>query len=98
MGSVRGSSSNCSSSLIVASHGFVFISVSVECLCVDFFSCFLSLLSLFPMLLFQCKKVCCNFQSAALPKASFWQLDFFFFFCGVCGFDVYYIFLNCFSS
>lgn len=46
------------------------------------------------MLLFQCKKVGCDFQSAASPKASFWQLDFFF--RGVCGFDVYFIFLKLF--
>lgn len=43
------------------------------------------------MLFFQCEKVGCNFQSGALPKASFWQLDFFFH--GVCVFDVFCFFL-----
>lgn len=56
-----------------------------------FFQLFSSPTESLPCFTFSVQKVGCNFQSTALLRASFWQLDFFFF-RGVCGFDVYFMF------
>lgn len=44
-----------------------------------FFQLFSSPTESLPCFTFSVQKVGCNFQSTALLKASFWQLDFFFF-------------------
>lgn len=78
----------------VAAHGFVFISACLECLCVDFSAAFFPYWVSSLCYFFSAKKLVVIFNLQLHQRLPFGS--WISFFRGVCGFDVYFIFLELF--